>query len=1065
MAKEPKGPKGSITQPADSKNERISEISNVNRTISNMQKQVESQLVDTEKDLRDSDAIQSVQHSLTKVLSKLSSTVGEIGKGFSSIALTTAQTGKEAIKDYGRAISQEFAIDKQKFVAMTLARSTPIYGYFISKFMETNVWKNATEKLKTNISSALSNVGGALKDFIKIPFSKRKYSSTRKDADFKDTKVPKMQRGGYVEKAGLAKVHAAEVVMPIEKVLSRIDESISVSKELARHTTLHQLQSLTKFNQYVQDNEKYQKVGLVKGFFQALKIVNTRYEQPASTRILRAVLSIQDTMGATIGKWPQVWQKLLVEHPLLRNTVFFLRAMHETLRLPGRALYALFKGRGEYKSHLSKAKSPMQATAENVGVLYTESMYKFDNIILYTKATAQATRDISTFFTKRAYPPLRGIQRKTWSLAGGIFKGIADIVSAPFALTGMLGDMAVKAALALTSGPSGGKKPAAERTAESVDELKNDNKTNFNMSQKLLNKIREYTKKTESHSEVTAEKLEDHDKREKRRTLLGFLGGGFSPVKSLLGGLFGKFMFMKMILGGAGTFFRELFLGKGAKGSIIGGLFKRLGLTKIKVPGGFAGKIFPTLLKLKGLSWLLGGKLGLAILGGITAWKAGNWAVDKIEAWLSAQPWVQKRREDSAARAQREGWTDEDTGIDILHKQMDKAKQARTHTQDAVALNQKIKELNAAQHAPTAHARVIEHISSISSGMNNQELRKKDVGPHGVGQLDKIFTGQNKFMHQNYPKYLNYDPTHVNEIRTQWLKQGGYKSKGFFQNPEKYGMKREEDFLKYLEKHGTPFTEDEMAFRQKQFRAETGNQTIRDRIDTVADIGKGVVDTARGWIGNNVDIEDLRHELEKSYKTTSVRTEDALKKAKEESEGLYQKTKTLLEPFSNTTRDMSTALTAKMYELKDYRTVERDVASLYEQSKIYAKSLGIDNQVIPGIAADKATAIQAHTKASESKNPVVRMFDLIRQSVANMIPQQATNEQLEKAVKVQQKIVENVKDTSANVVNAIQNQSTIISNNINNVTTNNTGGGVMGWLSGMRDKFTDYTIRGEVDGD
>ena len=61
MAKAPKGPKGSITQPADSKNERISEISNVNRTISNMQRQVESQLVDTEKDLGDSDAIQSVQ--------------------------------------------------------------------------------------------------------------------------------------------------------------------------------------------------------------------------------------------------------------------------------------------------------------------------------------------------------------------------------------------------------------------------------------------------------------------------------------------------------------------------------------------------------------------------------------------------------------------------------------------------------------------------------------------------------------------------------------------------------------------------------------------------------------------------------------------------------------------------------------------------------------------------------------------------------------------------------------------------------------------------------------------
>lgn len=1015
MAKEPKGPKGSITQPADSKNERISEISNVNRTISNMQKQVESQLVDTEKDLRDSDAIQSVQHSLTKVLNKLSSTVGDIGKGFSKIAVTTTQTGKEAIKDYGRAISQEFAINKQNFVAMTLARSTPIYGYFISKFMETNVWKNATEKLKSNIASSLSSVGGLLKNIIRRPFIKSTSDETpSQKAGKKYDKIPKMQRGGYVERAGLAKVHAAEVVMPIEKVLSRIDESISITKELARYTTLHQLQSLTRFNQYVQDTQQYQKVGLVKGFFQALKTVNTRYEQPASTRILRAVLAIQDTMGATIGKWPQVWQKLLIEHPMLRQTVFFMRGLHQVMRVPGRILYSLFRGRGPYKQHLSKSRNPMLATAENVGALYTESIYKLDHVIQYTKATAEATRDLSSAITGKVYPSLPGISKKQWSIAGVVFQQATKLITAPFEVAHWAGSK--------IGSMFGGKKKddedkVGERTVNLLEDLKNQNNTNFNMSRETLDKIKEAAETTEKHSETTATNLIAHDKREKRRTILGFLGGMMSPVKGLFSGLLGKLGFMGILLAGAGNFLRELFLGKGAKGSIVGGLFRRLGKMKLKFPAGFMGKLFPTLLKLKGLSWLLGGKLGLAILGGITAWKTGQWAFDKIEAWLSTTPWIQKHREASKERAETYGYTPEDTGFDVMHKTMEKNLKDRDQTVQGVyglrsSMDQtvatSVKE-SATTPQQALHGYTVDHINAVSQAMVKQQLRERDIGAHGKRNLDVIFWAQHKFMSRNAGEYWNYDPDHINEMRSKWLSDGGYRGIGFFTNPEKYGEKREAHFLKYLKKHGTPLSEKEKKNRLREIRVERNELT---GMDHAAMAGKKLGEIAEsGYQALGEVVEPLQKKMDKSKYIKTL----------EKNAKLYE----------NTRQTNQTVFEAALQKQIDKKRVEA-AGNLYE----------------------------TRIREKESMTPRARFDTMLQEAEEHIRQRELLKEQLNE----QKKTNATLKGNSDSVVNAIQNQTTVISNNVNN-TTNNAGGGIMGWLSGMRDKFTDYTIRGEIDGD
>jgi len=442
---------GSITQTADDSQERISQVSNVNRTISEMQRKVDRQLDEAEANFGDIEGIEKVQSSFSKVLNEFSNTVSSIGNGFAKIAGDTARAGKDTVKQYGKAISQDISYNKQNIVSLALSRTSPIFGYFAGKFMETDVFQSAKEKMKANLSNALGGVTAKLKEGWASLFKRNKekaetekpvknYSKitekiiieqkgkgegatateiAEKVAEIKkNEKIPKMQTGGYVEKSGLVSLHAGEVVAPIEKILDRIDESISIGRDLAALTRKAQLNTLGKMGTFVKSSENLQKVGLAKGFLRALTEVNTQYTEPAQQRMLRAVLSIQDSMGATIGTWPQVWQKMLVNHPTFRNIMFSLKGLSSILGVPAKLTYQIFKSRGGYASHLSRAKNPMEAAAENIGLVYSEGMSRLDNIANYTKATAEASRDMSSAITGKKYAPLEGVPRGIWSIFG-----------------------------------------------------------------------------------------------------------------------------------------------------------------------------------------------------------------------------------------------------------------------------------------------------------------------------------------------------------------------------------------------------------------------------------------------------------------------------------------------------------------------------------------------------------------------------------------------------------------------------------------------------------------------
>ena len=193
----PKPTKGSITQTADAMENRANNISNVSNAINRMQKDVDQKIAQTREEVKDDKQIQQIHNNMNQTLSKLNQTIGAITTGVGKITADTAKATAGAINQYGKAISDDISFNKKSVVAMALAKTSPLYGYFVAKFMETNVWKQALNKMRTSI---MQTMGAILRPF--------------KGGAARGGKVPHAQTGGYIGQSGLAKVHAGETITP-----------------------------------------------------------------------------------------------------------------------------------------------------------------------------------------------------------------------------------------------------------------------------------------------------------------------------------------------------------------------------------------------------------------------------------------------------------------------------------------------------------------------------------------------------------------------------------------------------------------------------------------------------------------------------------------------------------------------------------------------------------------------------------------------------------------------------------------------------------------------------------
>ena len=90
-----------------------------------------------------------------KVVNNLGNTIKQLSIGMKNISTTTARASADAISQYGKAIGQDIHINKTNTIAMSLAKATPLFGYFAAKFMETDVFRGAISKIRQGVGGAM----------------------------------------------------------------------------------------------------------------------------------------------------------------------------------------------------------------------------------------------------------------------------------------------------------------------------------------------------------------------------------------------------------------------------------------------------------------------------------------------------------------------------------------------------------------------------------------------------------------------------------------------------------------------------------------------------------------------------------------------------------------------------------------------------------------------------------------------------------------------------------------------------------------------------------------------
>lgn len=796
-------PTGSITQVADAQNQRIAGISNVSKTVNAMNKQTNRQIQDIERDIGQNKDIQAIESSMSRVLKKLSETVGTLNKGVSTITVGTAKATKDAISQYGKALNEDIGFQKKNFLAMTLAKATPLFGYFATKFMETDVFKNAAAKMKDNISRGLSGVWGGVKGMFGKGGPKRGRAEM---GQIVSKKIPKMQKGGYVEKGGLVRVHAGEVIAPIEKVLERVDDSISTAKNLANIARKTQLSALSDMKTYVKGETEKAPKGLIKGFVSAYASVVQQYQEPTDKRQLRALLAIQDALGAQVGTMRQVWAKFLIEQPFFRN---MLTAAQVTRSAFGRAFIRpitwAFRRRGTYHSDLSKDHNPMRAMSENMGALYVGTLWRLDNIALFTRRAAEATTDISAFFTGRQYPKLKGVHEPGWSIMGLIKKGIGKFLRFTVLrpIGGLIGGLVMMIAEAQGKGQKG---------------------------RMLLRKFAPGSTRIAQWFRRRKEKRAMH-----RFGIPGFGGGGRRMRAGMLEQLYGK-----SAEGGEG--------GGGGRGSrarqirrmmpklirnqakyyhfgqqVMKAMVKRLPQEKkearrmITMTAGVEKE-----LKKANRRERLKNALSMVMSAGGFIWDIVSGLVGKVTGWIgglfaaggllaSAALWgpVVLAIMGALGAAGIALWIRNNLILPFLGRREEQAQKGRAGVGITQASIMEIKQRQREGTATPEDMAVMQRLGSVSAGMRRMKAKRKStIGGFGREKVYEAVTdAQNAYMRENISEYLKYAPEEVDRMRHDWLSTPGAKKLEMFGDTYKLGFQREKSFVKYLHAYGNPLYE------------------------------------------------------------------------------------------------------------------------------------------------------------------------------------------------------------------------------------------------------------------
>jgi len=126
----------------------------VSNEISSLTKQQQKMLHQLE--LERGDLTAETAQGYNTVLKGLGQTIQSLSLGIKNITTDTARATSDAVSQYGKAIGEDISINKTNTIAMALSRSTPLFGYFAAKFMETDVFRDTASKIKHKIGGAVS---------------------------------------------------------------------------------------------------------------------------------------------------------------------------------------------------------------------------------------------------------------------------------------------------------------------------------------------------------------------------------------------------------------------------------------------------------------------------------------------------------------------------------------------------------------------------------------------------------------------------------------------------------------------------------------------------------------------------------------------------------------------------------------------------------------------------------------------------------------------------------------------------------------------------------------------
>jgi len=358
-------------------------------------------------------ANRDLSSSTAKILSSMNNSIRELAIGTKKITTSTAVASKDLLDQYGKAISQDISYNKQNMVATALSQATPIFGYFASKFMETQVFQDAADKIKSKLSNAVGDAFQVSKGLMrsagdkisnmftrsgKIEYSeesKRYLGDAKVAAKDVASYIKKMktkgeikhaQSGGYVKRGGLVNVHSGEVITPIEKlpkiqgVMARARKSMTEeNKGTFGSITKLLAENAARMEDYVAENQKVNR-NVLKTFVHGIKTARDPGQKSWQDRMLRATLEMKIAMTGMTSRLRIAWQKVLTEHPLFRNMLGTFELLKAGIFTPVKFLFGM---RGGYRRYLPRGQNQFQNINQILNTTFVQQMIRLDKIVVY----------------------------------------------------------------------------------------------------------------------------------------------------------------------------------------------------------------------------------------------------------------------------------------------------------------------------------------------------------------------------------------------------------------------------------------------------------------------------------------------------------------------------------------------------------------------------------------------------------------------------------------------------------------------------------------------------------